>query len=376
MSPRSLTCPEETNAGCPQCGKKVGRRVKSLQCDACDRWIHCKCAEIDDELYKCLQKSESAVIKIICPPCEVQRNQQAERSDTTVLDVDVTCIPTTHAPECSTPTTQAKAPTSYRTETRTFSEVASTAAAATAPPNPPTEVPVNGRSRRNRRRGATETAAVTTAKAPTANHESRSAATQRGSQEPPQTAEGKARREEPPRDQCLILLNLPEAASNKPQERLDHDLTEIHTCLSKLFTADEGVAAASIRVRAAFRLGKRPEADAGPRPLKVVLGNKGEAAEILRRTHRLRGQTARILRDLSHEDRSKLREALRELQERRARGEEGLFIRDFRVCRRRLRLCWTPLALPRQEQRVPRSLEAATSHPKEGVPPSVEAPSC
>ena len=114
-----------------------------------------------------------------------------------------------------------------------------------------------------------------------------------------------------------------------------------------MFVKGEENLAASLHVRSAFRLGPRPLADLSkpPRPIKVVLANVEEASTIIQRTYRLKGLKARILRDLSPENRNQLKTALSELRERRANGETDLIIRDFRVVRRRPRVRWSPLLL-------------------------------
>ena len=161
----------------------------------------------------------------------------------------------------------------------------------------------------------------------------------------------------PPREQCLIVVNIPESTDASPQSRVDHDVKELRGCLASLFDSGDEELAASIRVKAAFRLGKRHEAPHdNPRPLKIVLSNPTEAQTILRRAPRLKGQPIRILRDLSPEDRSKLKAALEELRERRANGETNLVLKDFRVVKRKPRIRWLPLSL--------------TSRPLESVNPS------
>ena len=92
-----------------------------------------------------------------------------------------------------------------------------------------------------------------------------------------------------------------------------------------------------IHLKQIFRLGKRSDK---PRPLKLVLGSENEASEILKRTYRLKGQDVRILRDLSPEDREKLKAALKELHEKRANGDNEWMIKDFQVIRKRPRIRW------------------------------------
>ena len=106
----------------------------------------------------------------------------------------------------------------------------------------------------------------------------------------------------PPREQCLIVLNIPESASKIPQQRLDDDIKEIRSCFSSIFLHGEDPIAASVRAKAAYRLGKPKDAgpdDSGPqsRTIKVVLNATEEVQAILQRKHRIRGSSVRILRD-------------------------------------------------------------------------------
>ncbi|VDP93552.1 unnamed protein product [Echinostoma caproni] len=74
----------------------------------------------------------------------------------------------------------------------------------------------------------------------------------------------------PPRSQCLIVVNLPEAEATTTQARLDHDLQLLRLHMITLFDGDAVEPVASIMVKAALRRGK-PHQDSSPLPLKVVL---------------------------------------------------------------------------------------------------------
>lgn len=146
----------------------------------------------------------------------------------------------------------------------------------------------------------------------------------------------------------MIVLNLPEppASALTAQTRVNHDLALLRECFSKIFIEGDEKVAAAIRVKSAFRLGRRSKGDEETvkmRPIKVVLGSVEEAEGIFRRAHRLRGVPIRIHRDLEVDDRIKLRDALCELRTRREAGEQDLYIQDFRVVRKRPRIRWTPL---------------------------------
>ncbi|VDP89780.1 unnamed protein product [Echinostoma caproni] len=78
----------------------------------------------------------------------------------------------------------------------------------------------------------------------------------------------------PPRSQSIIAVNLPEAETTTDQARLDHNLQLLRSHMVTLFDGDEVESAASIRVKAAFRLGKPLQDNS---PLKVVLRAENEA---------------------------------------------------------------------------------------------------
>ncbi|VDP78852.1 unnamed protein product [Echinostoma caproni] len=155
----------------------------------------------------------------------------------------------------------------------------------------------------------------------------------------------------PPRSQCLIVVNLPEAEATTAKARLDHDQQLLSSHMVTLYDGDEVEPAASIRVKAAFRLGK-PRQDNSLRPLKVVLRAESGAEAILQRTHKLKRTPLRFLRDLDPNQRSKLKTTLEALRERRAKGETDLCIRDFRVHRKRPQLRWLPLVGGRTQETV------------------------
>ncbi|VDP82761.1 unnamed protein product [Echinostoma caproni] len=145
-----------------------------------------------------------------------------------------------------------------------------------------------------------------------------------------------------PRSQCLIVVNLPEAEATTAQARMNHDLQLLRLHMVTLFDGDEVEPAASISVKATFRLGKLRQ-DNSPRPLKVVLRAESQVKAILQRTYKLKGTPVRFLRDLDPDQCSKLKTALEELGERRAKGETDLCLQDFRVHRKRPQLRWLPL---------------------------------
>jgi hypothetical protein len=146
---------------------------------------------------------------------------------------------------------------------------------------------------------------------------------------------------EPTRDRCLILFNVPESEKESPSERIIEDCQQLQTLVSKLFDPGEN----GLQIVKNYRLGKRSGESKQPRPLKVVLESPDECKRVFSRVHRLKGDKLHIQRDLSPEDRAKMRLALQELRRRREDGETDLQIVNFRVVRRHPRISWKPLIL-------------------------------
>ena len=137
-------------------------------------------------------------------------------------------------------------------------------------------------------------------------------------------------------------MNAPEPVKEVAAERILEDQKFLQQMVTTLFDPDEK----GIQVLSAFRLGKKPDQPASsPRPLKVVLDSSEECRRVFSRVHRLKGEPYRVLRDLSPEDRVRMRQAVQELKERRMNGESNLHIVDFRVVARRPRVVWHPVVI-------------------------------
>lgn len=146
----------------------------------------------------------------------------------------------------------------------------------------------------------------------------------------------------PGRERCFIVMNATESMKNTAAERIIDDQEFLQSLVSKLFDDDED----GITVISAFRLGKKSdEPNLKPRPLKVILNSEGECRRVLSRCYRLKGEPFRVLRDLSPEDRIRMRQAVQELKARKATGELNLRIEDFRVVVRPPRVVWHPISL-------------------------------
>ncbi|VDP27314.1 unnamed protein product [Echinostoma caproni] len=138
----------------------------------------------------------------------------------------------------------------------------------------------------------------------------------------------------PRRFQWLTVVTYSEAEATTAQAHLAQDLQRMRSHIVTLFDGDEVEPGASIRVKAVFGLGK-PRQDNSSRPPEVVLRAESVTKAIL---PKLNGTPVRFLRDLDPDQRSKLKTALMELRERRAKRETDLCMRDFRVHRKRPQL--------------------------------------
>ena len=317
---------ETISTSCCKCHKKVGATAKAVQCDLCNGWQHSKYSGISTDLYELPKKTKSSAITIICVNCKqrlaslttnwkpAQASVAAPAAPIIVGAPSNNVLASALSSSFTSVSPSEKGDVTVVRKNLSFSQVlcspiktATVIARASSTPLGRNKAPV----------------AVSGPKEALANHKPR-------------------RLNEPSRKECLIIVNMPESKSEIAQERLDHDAESLRKCLKSLFTEDDkGIA--DIRVKALFRLGRRRDADQPPRPLKVVLFCVEEAAAVLSRSYKLKGQQIRILRDLSTEDRLKLKEAIAELRERRDNGEQDLCIQDFRVVRRKPRLRWVSL---------------------------------
>ena len=137
-------------------------------------------------------------------------------------------------------------------------------------------------------------------------------------------------------------MHAPEPTKDSAAKRILEDQRFLQNIFAKLFDPDEE----GLNAISAFRLGRKSkDPSASPRPLKVVLDLSEACRRVFSRVHRLKGESYRVLRDLSPEDRVRMRQAVQELKERKLNGESNLCIVDFRVVVRRPRVVWRPVVL-------------------------------
>ena len=56
---------------CGSCQESVTQRQKGIQCNFCDKWHHCKCQKVPDDVYNILKSKESCHVVWYCAPCKV-----------------------------------------------------------------------------------------------------------------------------------------------------------------------------------------------------------------------------------------------------------------------------------------------------------------
>ena len=160
--------------------------------------------------------------------------------------------------------------------------------------------------------------------------------------EPPKTQSTPTKMDKQPgRDRCLILFNVPESSKESIADRILDDRFLLQSLVSKLFDPGEN----GLHILQAYRLGQENQSSELPRPLKIVLESPDECKRVFSRVHRLKGDPLHIQRDLSPEDRWKMKQALLELRRRRDAGENDLRFVNFRVVKRLPRTAWKPLII-------------------------------
>lgn len=319
----------EESSRCQCCRRKVGVQAFALQCDLCNCWIHAKCGGFSTDLYKALKVCCPQLLKIYCPTCNTKAEGLKITSDGVSDDEspDVTC---TQAPDLSaiTPTNVLSSPPPHDESkgTRPTKLLYADIVADNLPAdrNP---LPMKGAK-------PSEGFKIRALEKRLEQLESKLDASK--AQKITTNADKK-----PDRERCLILFNAPESQEESSSERILHDRSLLQSLVSKLFDPGEN----GLEIITAYRLGRRNTEVNKPRPLKLVLTSIEECNRVLSRVHRLKGDPIHIQRDLSPEEREKMKQALQELRHRREGGETDLRIVNFRVVRKPLRAFWRPLVI-------------------------------
>ena len=339
---------------CVICRKNVTKRSQALQCDNCDSWTHAKCGKISPALYALISESDALILKIECTECRNRKTSSegvpTSESDSE-SDADATCIPAAPPSDCTACSSTPKksllpaeminvietnsSPSAHLV--KSYAEVAATPAV----PSTSNLTPRKNRKPPKHRQRSSPSDQISAMMNRIATLEN-AIEKQRQTNNRPNPSVETTR---PGRERCLIIVNAPESKHESAPERILQDQLFLQNMVTKLFDEDEE----GINVLSAFRLGKRTlDTNTPPRPLKVVLKSEEECRRVFSRVRRLKDEQYRVLRDLSPEDRIRMREAVKELKERRSNGETNLHIVDFRVVARRPRVVWHPvLILPK-----------------------------
>ena len=341
---------------CLICSKNVAKRAYIVQCNECSGWVHTKCAKVSSALYLLIKECRSQCahslisMNIKCSNCKLK--PETKTSSVNVEDdsdcpssqeltlpavdesFDITCIPAT-ALSASTPN-----------DVSLSEDVPNVGAVS------PQSLPSIQTNASMKNESKSYAAAVTGARlapytsASSAAPERLPSGTERKAPEflksTPRGVNGGYSwpKNSISRERSIIILKAPESTKPLPEDRIRDDKQLLTKCISMMFEESEG----GVRVLCAFRLGKRKEDFVtNPRPLKVILESEMECRRILGRTYRLKGQSIYIVRDLSPNDRAKLKEAVCELRKRKELGETNLKIVDFQVVSIPMRTRWKPV---------------------------------
>ncbi|CAH8621938.1 unnamed protein product [Dicrocoelium dendriticum] len=349
---------------CLSCSKGVTTRSKAVQCSECDGWMHIACCGICPDQYMHLQRFTSPAINFFCDNCRASLNCRRLLAGLSALSIDSSSptkpdtIHDTSAPPCSPSTSTSGWITPIGKRSRTTSTTHTDPSTQILPTDPTTRsyaavvresavsVPICNSPTTG---GAKSRPKPVEKPKPKLSSQSQmklvldrlSELEKAAKENPPRSKPHVPERTQPSRDRCLIIMNAAESEKPTPAERILDDQTLLERLVSLLFDKGEQ----GINIVSAFRLGKKQEDISRNRPLKIVCRDEEECRRILRRTSRLKGEPFYVLRDLSPEDRVKMKKAVEELRTRRGSGETDLHIVDFRVVRRTPKTRWRPILL-------------------------------
>ena len=342
-------------SNCVCCHKRVAYNSKALQCATCDGWVHIVCCQVAPELYKCIQAFPAPGLNFLCERCKPfigdarakagllsasPTPRPASVKDNLPSNVVASPTPTTPVENDGTSrNTPPASPVRKVTNARDgvpaspIRSYATVAAASLSSNNKLDDVqpPVTKNKKKPENlHGKIESVMLKVSELEELLKKQPQQSQVSVNQKVPQS-----------RNRSLIILNAPESRLETSADGIHHDTQFLERMVSLLF--DEGEPA--IKVELAFRLGRKNEDPLKPRPLKVILEEEEQCRRVLKRTFRLKGESFFVVRDLSPEDRIRMREAVKELKERRTKGETNLQIVDFRVVKREPKVRWKPVLL-------------------------------
>lgn len=334
---------ESVESSCLICTRSVRTNDYAVQCEKCDGWMHCGCANISLTLYKCLIQTKSTAIHIDCSRCRPTESKvtptQSENSEgseseyeSLPVDLDSTCIHVTPVSVSTEVKPVSTLQLNNQSSPKSYAEAVGSGSPTVAHQPPLPTLGEKDKKKHVRPR-------VMDLMIRIRNLEE---SLLRGCKQEGNGRKIEPRQMAPERTKCLVLFNAPESEDLDSKNRIEHDRRLLEDMVSKLFDVGER----GITIVSAFRLGKKTAEPHGrPRPLKVVLDSENDCFRVFSRTFRLKSEIYRVARDLCPEDRARMKAAVLELKNRRAAGELDLMIQDFRVTRRPPRVGWKPITI-------------------------------
>jgi hypothetical protein len=132
------------------------------------------------------------------------------------------------------------------------------------------------------------------------------------------------------RRNCAIIQGLPEPTGDDGVNRKKQDEERIIDMLHEIQCDD-------VSVNTVIRLGRLPEADAKPRPVKIVLASEAQKEKVLSKAKNLKSKGSRgldkiyIHQDRTPKQRRKRQQLVKELKDRQTAGEKDLVIVNYRI---------------------------------------------
>lgn len=291
---------------CCKCDEAVNSADAAICCELCSSWFHCECVGITDKVYAMLQRTPCPLIRTICEECAptdkpnaVNTPKRTPHSKSTRQQQLKSRDCSKQLPTGSTPTDREKVANSVETEE------------------------------------------------PWVTNKPREKSTPKSNEKPAKEPVCVKEAKRTPRENCLMVFNVPEHVNPDPATRHKMDLTKFQGILNTLLCDEKED---TVEVKAVTRIGPYNHNETADcpktRPMKVIFTNAQDPIKLLRQSRKLAGQDVSIRPDLDVEARIKMKAALAELRDRKSHGEINLVVRNFRVVKRKLpRLLPQPLLM-------------------------------